>query len=142
MRPHKELLMMRFWQIIKKLTRRETGISLIETVIAVVILGAVSVSFLNGLTTASRTTFITDEHSTAENIARTQLEWAKQVGYSDNATAYAPAPMPAGKDYTNYSAVITTEALNNPDDGIQKITVNVQRSGKDIFTLKGYKVDR
>ena len=134
--------MKRIWLIPKRFIRSEKGITLLETVIALAILGAVSVSFLTGRTTASKSAFITDEHSTAESIARTQMEWAKQTAYSYNATSYAAAPMPAGKDYVDYAAVITVEALNTPDDGIQKITVSVKRSGNDVFNLKGYKVDR
>jgi hypothetical protein len=113
-----------------------------ETAIAMAILGAVSVSFLNGLVTTSRSVFITDEHSTAESLAEGQMEYVKNASYSYNATSYSMAPVPAGSDYVNYSALITAEPVNTPDDGIQKITVYVQRSGKDVFHLEGYKVDR
>ncbi len=113
-----------------------------ETVIAVAILGAVSVSFLNGLTTASKSVFITDEHSTAESLAESQMEWVKNASYSYNATSYSTAPFPAGKDYSQYSASVLAEPVHTPDDGIQKITITIQRSGKDIFNLEGYKVDR
>jgi hypothetical protein len=66
----------------------------------------------------------------------------KNASYSYNATSYSTAPVPNGKDYFQYSAAILAEPLHTPDDGIQKITVTVQRSGKDIFNLEGYKVDR
>ncbi|GAI30919.1 unnamed protein product, partial [marine sediment metagenome] len=49
---------------------------------------------------------------------------------------------PGGKDYINYSAIITAEPLHDPDDGIQKITVTVKRSDKEVIKLEGYKVDR
>ena len=113
-----------------------------ETAIALAILGAVSVSFLNGLTTASKSVLITDEHSTAESLAASQLEWVKNASYSYNATSYSTAPIPGGKDYLQYSATVFAEPVHSPDDGIQKITVTIQRSGKDIFNLEGYKVDR
>ncbi len=134
--------MMKFRQLIKNFIRRESGITFMETVIALAILGAVSVSFLNGLTTASKSVLIADEHSTAESLAQSQLEWVKNAGYSYNATSYSAVPIPGGKDYQQYSAAILAEPLHTPDDGIQKITVTVQRSGKDIFILEGYKVDR
>jgi len=133
---------MKLWQKIKKVNRREAGITFMETAIALAILGAVSVSFLNGITTASRTVLITDEHATAESLAQSQLEWVKSANYSGNATSYAAAPIPGGKDYRQYSATVLAEPLNTPDDGIQKITVTVQRSGKAIFNLEGYKVNR
>ena len=130
------------FRLLRWLTHRESGITFMETVIALAILGAVSVSFLNGLTTASRSVFITDEHSTAESLAESQMEWVKNAGYSYNATSYSTAPAPAGKDYLQYSATVFAQPVHTPDDGIQKITVTVQRSGKDVFNLEGYKVDR
>jgi type II secretory pathway pseudopilin PulG len=113
-----------------------------ETVIAVAILGVVSASFLNGLTTTSRSVFITDEHSTAESLAESQLESVKNSHYSYNTTSYTASPIPDSKDYLQYSAIVLAEPLHTPDSGIQKITVIVQRSGKAVFNLEGYKVDR
>ena len=133
---------MRFWQKIMGLNRRELGITFLETVIALAILGVVSVSFLNGLTSASKSVFIVDEKTTAGSLAQSQMEWIKNASYSYNATSYSAAPIPDGKDYLQYSSVVSAESVHTPDDGIQKITVSVQRSGKDVYFLQGYKVDR
>ncbi len=133
---------MKFRPVIKKFLRREAGITLMETVIALAILGTVSVTFLNGLTTTSRSVFMTDERSTAESIAQTQMEWVKNASYDYGATTYSPAPIPDGRDYMNYTAVITAAPLDTPDDGIQKVTVTIQRASKNVFQLEGYKVDR
>jgi type II secretory pathway pseudopilin PulG len=124
------------------LNRRELGITLLETVIALAILGAVSVSFLNGLTSASKAVFIVDKKTTAESIAQSQMEWVKNASYSYNATSYSAVPIPDGKDYLQYSSVVSAEPVHTPDDGIQKITVSVQRSGESVYFLQGYKVDR
>lgn len=133
---------MKFRPIMKNFIRREAGVTFMETVIALAILGTVSVTFLNGLTTTSRSVFMTDERSTAESIAQTQMEWVKNASYDPGATTYSPAPIPDGRDYLNYTAVITTAPLDTPDDGIQKVTVTIQRSSKGVFQLEGYKVDR
>ncbi len=133
---------MRFWQKIMGLNRRELGITFLETVIALAVLGAVSVSFLNGLTSASKSVIIVDEKTTAESLARSQMEWIKNASYSYNATSYSAAPIPDGKDYLQYSSVVAAESVHTPDDGIQKITVSIQRSGKGVYFLQGYKVDR
>lgn len=133
---------MRFWQKIINIYRRESGLTFMETVIALAILGAVSVSFLSGLTTASKSVFITDEHSTAESLAQSQMEWVKDATYSYNTTSYASAPIPSGKDYQQYSAVITAEGLHEPDDGIQKVIVTIRHDGQILVYLEGYKVDR
>lgn len=120
----------------------ESGQTLVETVVALAILGIIAIIFLNGVVITSRSTFTADERATAENLARSQMEWAKNASYSYNATGYSPAPISSGADYVDYSVNITAEPLNDPDDGIQKITITVNRSGEQVLTLEGYKVDR
>ena len=124
------------------LTRHESGMTLLETLVALAILGAVAVTFLSGLATTSRAAFVNDELATAGSLARSQMERAKNADYVYSATQYPSAPIPDRRDYVNYSATITAGPLHNPDDGIQKITVTISRSGKEIIRLEGYKVDR
>ena len=133
---------MRLLRILGKFTGGESGVTFIETAVALAILGVIAVAFLNGLTTTSKSVFIADEQTTAESLARSQMECVKNVSYSYNATEYSPAPIPSGKDYLNYSVLITASPLRNPDDGIQKITVTVKRSDTGVTKLEGYKVDR
>jgi len=129
----------KFWL---RLHHGQQGLTLIETVIALAILGTIAVIFLNGLTTTAEAAFTTDERATAESLAQSQMEWAQNASYTDNATQYSSAPIPSGSDYTNYSVNITAESLHDPDNGIQKITVTITRSGEQVFTLEGYKLDR
>ncbi len=70
------------------------------------------------------------------------MEWARNTGYVYEAAAYPAAQIPAHKDYLNYSASIAAQPLHTPDDGIQKLTVTIQHSGRGIVLLEGYKVDR
>jgi len=121
---------------------REAGVTLLETLVALAILAVVAVTFINGLSTSAGTIYSADERATAESLARSQMEWAKNSTYSYNVTSYSLAPIMDASDYLNFSANITAEALHEPDDGIQKITVSVTRSGEIIYTLEGYKVDR
>jgi len=123
-------------------TSRESGATLLEAVVVLAILGTIAVIFLSGLATTSKAAFTIDEQATAESLAQSQMEWAKNADYTYSATQYSPATIPSGKDYINYSATITAESLHNPDDGIQKITVTVRHSGETVITLQGYKVDR
>jgi len=119
----------------------EAGVSLIETIVALAILGTITVTFLSGLVLTTEAAFTTDEQTTAESLARSQMEWVQEADYAEGATTYTVDTILNIYDYTGFSANITAEPLNNPDDGIQKITVIVNRAGREVITLEGYKVD-
>ena len=123
-------------------TYHESGVTFIETVIALAILSVISVTFLSGLDTTSKAAFFADEQTTAESLARSQMEWVKNADYVYGATEYAAVPIADGRDYVDYSAVIAAEPLHNPDNGIQKITVTIEHSDIGVIRLEGYKVDR
>jgi len=75
---------MRLLWLARKLSKfacDESGTTLIETLVALALLGAIGVAFLSGLATTSRATIIADEQTTAESLARSQIEWAKKVDY-------------------------------------------------------------
>jgi type II secretory pathway pseudopilin PulG len=115
---------------------RELGISLIETVVALAILGTIAVSFLSGLAISTKNTFIADEVVTARSLAQSQIEWIKDAPY--NAIGYSP-PESTEEYYTNYSTNVTANLLG---DGIQKITVIVKHFDKVMVRLEDYKVNR
>jgi len=127
---------------LNKVACGESGTTFIETVVALALLGIIAVAFLSGLATASKASIIADEQAAAESLARSQMEWAKEADYTENATGYSPAPILGGSDYAGYSANITAEPLHTPDDGIQKVTVTVKHYEKEIVQLEGYKLDR
>ena len=122
--------------------KNEKGFSLIEVVIALLLLGIIGVALLSGLATASIALVIADERATAESLARSQMEYVKSIDYVNEATSYPAASIPQEHIDTGYSATITALPLHNPDDGIQKITVTISHNGKEIITLEDYKVDR
>ena len=136
---------MRLFQVARRssiFAGHESGVSLIEALVALAIIATVAVTFLSGLATTSKAAFTADEQTTAESLARSQMEWVKKVDYVYGTTEYSPAPMPGGGDYVKYSAIIAAEPLRTPDDGIQKITVTIKHSDKGVIRLEGYKVDR
>jgi len=132
----------RLFRVTKKLKGNETGVTLIETVVALAILSLIAVAFASGLATAAKATIIADEQATAESLARSQIEYVKALDYVYDATEYSPAPIPDGEDYSGYSAMIDAEPLHDTDDGIQKIAVTIEHNDKQVITLEGYKLDR
>ena len=129
----------------------QSGIGLVETVVALAVLGTVAVALLSGVVGINRAASTVDERATAEGLAQFQMEWAQDAAstpYVPDASAYSAAPVPGTTgnatypDYANYSASIAVEPQANPDDGIQKITVTITRSGVTVFILEGFKRDR
>jgi len=120
----------------------ETGMALTESMVALAIIAMVAIAGLSGLATSSRATIIADEQSTAESLARSQMEWVKKASYVSDTDTYAAAAVPSGSDYAGYSVDITASPLNVPDDGIQKITIAIGYAGRQVLTLEGYKVNR
>jgi len=115
----------------------QAGVGLVETLIAVAILGVTLVALLAAISAGSRGVAITEERVTAENLARSQLEYAKSEPYLTAPASYATVTPPA--DYT-----VSAEATSIPggDSSIQKITVTVMRDGVTLLTVEDYKVYR
>ncbi|MDO8715211.1 MAG: type II secretion system protein [Dehalococcoidales bacterium] len=123
-------------------TSRESGATLLETVVALAILGTIVVVFLGGIFGTTKAAAVADAQTTAESLAQSQMERVQNATYATNATGYTPAALLQIADYANYSVSILAAALHSPDDGIQKITVTVSRDGRQVFNLEGYKVNR
>ena len=124
-------------------SRGESGITLLETLVALAIVGIISVAFLSGLTTTSRAAIITDRRAAAESLAQSQMESVKNAAcvYVPEATQYTSVQISSDVRYTGFAAAITAEPLESPDDGVQKITVTITHFGVDVYVLQGYKVD-
>ncbi len=137
-------MVQRLWiaKRLRKFAGSESGVTLIETLVALAVLGAVVVTFLSGLATTSKASIVADEQTTAESLARSQMEWAKEATYVSGATQYSAAPITGSNDYIGYSAAIVAAPLRTPDDGIQKITVTVKHFAKEVVKLEDYKVNR
>ena len=113
----------------------EKGTSILETIVALALLGIIGVSFLGALGTTSNSRLIADEHTSARILAESQMENIKKQTY---AFAYDPVPVPA--EYPGYAAVIDIDTMRNGN--IQKITVTIRHHDRDIETLESYKVSR
>ena len=130
---------------VKDRLRQESGVSLLEVLVALALLGIVAVAFLSGSGTATRSAMVADEQATAESLARSQMEYIKSLEYS---AEYTPAAVPDGGDYAGYTASIEVDAPLDTDGqpatdvNVQKITVIISRNSEQILALEGYKANR
>ncbi len=118
---------------IKKM-KSEKGISLLETIVAVAILGIISVAFLSALATTSTARATNEERTSAKILAEAIIENIKTEDFSPS---YEPA-IPA--EFPGYTANVTTVIERNGN--IQKITVIISHQERQVLTLESYKVDR
>ncbi len=131
---------------VKWAMKSEKGFSLIETMVALAIMGLVAVGFLSGLATSSRAVIIAKEQTTAQSLAKSQMEYIKEQPYDgvNNPPVYNYISDIPATYVVHYTATrLDPEGDGNADDdGIQKIVVTVERNGKTLVRLEDYKVDR
>jgi type II secretory pathway pseudopilin PulG len=119
----------------------ELGVTFIETIVALAILGLVAVVFLSGLATSSKATIIANERATAESLVRSEVEYVKNYTYQYDTSDYPVDPalsIPVG--WTLPLPVV--ELVHATDDGLQKVTVTAEHDGEAILSVAVYKVDR
>jgi len=121
---------------VKFIHRNQPGFTLIETLVALALVSATALFFVNSLSTSSSLSASIDEDETAKNLAEYQMEYVKNQDYS---TSYEPAPIPEA--YGNYTANITVSAVNVRDGNIQKVTVVIAHHGINVTSLQGYKLN-
>lgn len=153
--------------IAKGLRNNSKGIGLIETMIAILLLGMVAVAFLSGISAASRAILISDERSTAQSLALSQMESVKKQDYKTappgGEATYLEIELDPS-EYPDYSIKSVDRTSNIVDDiigvpwdpektppgppadgedhGLQKVTVIIKHHDKEVLTLEDYKLDR
>ena len=147
--------------------KNEKGFTLIEVLVALAILGLIAVAFLMALSTASKAIIIADERTTAESLARSQMEYVKNQSYitapvggeviylkidaSDIPDGYTiwSVNRAGGIVYGgNNEGIIGVpwDSQNNEavgtDAGLQRIKLVIKHDIKVVLTLEDYKVNR
>jgi prepilin-type N-terminal cleavage/methylation domain-containing protein len=114
--------------------KSEKGISLIETICAVAIMGIIAVAFLSALATTSTARATNEERTSAKILAESIMENIKTENYT---TVFDPVIPPEFPGYTA-NVIITNERNGN----IQKIVVTITHKGQEVLSLEDYKMDR
>jgi prepilin-type N-terminal cleavage/methylation domain-containing protein len=140
----------------------QKGLTLIEVLIAIAILGMIAVPFLTALSTSSRGIIIADERTTAESLVRSEMEYIKNCDYHFTGFSYQIPPDANNTPWGGFHAldvyyadagysVNVTGVPIDPDTGeesaadlwyIQKVTVKVYHGDKLVLTTSTYKVVR
>ncbi len=118
--------------------RQQEGFGLVEVLVALAIVATAVIMFLTALSTGSGTVGLMYERTTAENLARSQLEYTASQDY---------IPAPSSYDtVVSVPSTFTVSAEASPvadrDGNIQKITVTVYRDGEPILSMESFKVNR
>ena len=125
------------WLNMLKVFRDEEGLTLVESLIAVAIVGVSLVAFAVALSTGSIAVWESDQEVTVQSLARTQMEYIKGYPYDPDATTY---PTVSATD--NYSISVAVSSTPDADSDIQKVTANISRDGQVLLTIEDYKVNR
>lgn len=117
---------------------KQAGFGLVESLIAVAILGSAVFMLLGSLSTGAISVGIIQEDTVAENLGRTQLEYTKSLPYSTAPFPYqSVAVVPNG-----YSVTAEATSVSSRDDNIQRISITVYRGAEVVYILEGFKVNR
>lgn len=123
--------------------RGERGVSLVECLVAVALLGTAIVAALSALSTGMLAVGTADENAIARSLARSQMEYIKGYPYDSNATSYpdvdtnSSIALPDGFSVSN-----DVSSVNGTDSNIQEITVTVSREGETLLVIEDFKVNR
>ena len=143
-----------------KALKNQCGLSLVEVLVSLAIIGLTSAVFLSGLQTGSKATQLSDVHTTARSLAASQMDTIKSAGYiaapSGGVAAYTPTSLPNGfqiytLDRSNNQVsgqiygipwnTTANAAYTGSDPGIQKVAIIIKYNNAEVFRLMDYKVE-
>ena len=125
------------------------GFTLIEVLIALALLGIIMAAILNTLSTSFNADLIHNVQTTAESLARSEMEYVRKQDYLIAPWSYDLPQHPPDWDtshaldprYSNYTVSVNSIPLDADDHGIQKITVIIIHDD-EVITLESYKSGR
>jgi prepilin-type N-terminal cleavage/methylation domain-containing protein len=111
----------------------ERGSTLLEVLVALALLGIISVSFLSATMTTTKSRVTADERASAKILAEGMIDDIKKESYRTSYDVIIPDA------FNGYSADLT---VDNMATSIQKLSITVSHFGHDVLTLEDYKVNR
>ena len=136
------------------------GLTVIEVLLAVGLLGLIAATFLSSLTTSYKTVAVGSERTNAESLTRSEFEYIKDSPYYALGFSYEipGTPPPWDQDrteleshYQGYSIIVTGDPIRPSDhvaeptgldEGMQRITVEVHHQDGLVLITSTFKVNR
>jgi type II secretory pathway pseudopilin PulG len=115
----------------------QKGLGLVETLMAVAVLGTAVVAFVSALSAGSIAVGEHDSETIAQGLAQSQTEYTKGYAYDPGAITYPLVAAPDG-----YGISVGVSAVPGADADIQKITVTINHDGEEMIQVEDYKVNR
>ena len=134
--------------------KSEKGFALIETLVALALMGITAVGLLSGLATTFRAGTISQERVVAESLGKSQWEYIRAQDYiltadydpDDPEKRYQLIAIPDELVVKDYTVEIGTPAtIIGPDGGefeLQSIAVVINCDSKQLLTISDYRVGR
>jgi type II secretory pathway pseudopilin PulG len=145
---------------IQTVRTRESGQTLIEALIALLVFSVIATSFLGGIYASRTTATVMEEQSVAESLTRLEMEYVKQSPYWGLGFTYqlpgSPPPWDTDRTelddvYASYSVTVVGTPIDTSshdplpagiDQGMQRIRVQVFRDGEMLLSADTIKVNR
>lgn len=115
----------------------QRGLGLVESLVAVAILGIAVVAFIVALSAGMLAVREQGREVVAQRLARSQLEHIKSYPYNPEATTYPLVAYPPG-----YTVAVVVSSVPDADVDIQKIAVTVSDEEGTLLVVEDYKVNR
>ena len=102
---------------------------------ALALIGIIAAAFSMGLFASSKSVLLSDNLTTAESLARTQMEDIKDASYANEYII----PLPEEYIDVGYTSMVEVDTIAA---GLQQITVTISHNGVEILEMEGYKANR
>jgi prepilin-type N-terminal cleavage/methylation domain-containing protein len=128
--------------------RAQRGFSLIEAMIALLLVSMVATTLLGSFSTSYRAVIITDNQYQAETLVKGEIDSIKSQDYIDySQTGHAVYSLVSSPNsFTIQVDVVPINPVTGQpspsDNGIQLITVSVIHNSQTLRVLQDYKVNR
>ena len=140
------------------MVRDERGLSLLENLISVALVGLILAAYLTLLNTGFKSTDLVDARVAAQNLVRVQMEYIRSQSYFEPPTStylippgsepgtYAVPPPgvtpPSDFDITVEITQYCDDATCYPIEEIQQIRARVSRGGRPLASVADLKTNR